>query len=66
MELEQRIMPDGSIEVCCNDEGVRLCGFVSSMHLVQTKYNQLQGLLTGQVTTDRSDGWSHDDIEGAA
>ena len=33
MELEQRIMPDGSIEVCCNDDGVRLYGFVSSMHL---------------------------------
>ena len=66
MELEQRTMPDGSIEVCCNDEGVRLCGFVSSMHLVQTKYNQLQQMLTGHLTTDRTDGWSHDDIEGAA
>ena len=66
MELEHRTMPDGSVEVCCNDDGVRLCGFVSSMHLVEPKYNQLHKLLTGQLTTDRSDGWTHDDVEGAA
>ena len=70
MEMETRTMPDGhSIEVCAVKEGFRLCGWVSSEHLTTPKYNQLAGILSGQLTTDadgRTGQIEHDEIEGAA
>ena len=59
-------MPDGDIEVCAVQDGIRLCGIVSSMHLVDTKFNQIKLMLSGQATTDRLSPDDHDDIEEAA
>jgi len=35
-------LPDGSVKVCYCRPGFRVCGFVSSMHLVEPKLNQLK------------------------
>ena len=43
MPLELRSVDDGHMyEVCLEEEGVRKCTFVSSMHLVDGKERQLR------------------------
>ena len=66
MQLETRVMPSGDIEVCAEEDGLRLCGFVSAWHLVDTKYNQCVEMLSGQLTTDRLEHAYQDEIEDAA
>ena len=47
---EQRVMPDGAYEVCAAIDGLRLCGFVSSAHLCDQKFNQLAAQLGRDLT----------------
>lgn len=43
MTLELRSVDDGSYyEVCLEEEGIRECTYVSSMHLVDEKEHQLR------------------------
>ena len=50
IQQEQRVMPDGAYEVCAAIDGLRLCGFVSSAHLCDQKFNQLARQLGREVT----------------
>lgn len=46
MSLELRSVDDGHMyEVCLEEEGVRKCTFVSSMHLVECKERQLRAAI---------------------
>lgn len=51
IQQEQRVMPDGAYEVCAAIDGLRLCGFVSSAHLCDQKFNQLARQLGRDITT---------------
>ena len=50
IQQEQRVMPDGAYEVCAAIDGLRLCGFVSSAHLCDQKFNQLAAQLGRDLT----------------
>ncbi len=46
MPLELRSVDDGHMyEVCLQEEGIRKCTFVSSMHLVDSKERQLRAAI---------------------
>jgi len=44
-------LPDGQIKVCIESKNLRVCGFVTSMHLVEPKVNQLIALYQGEGLT---------------
>jgi len=46
MTLELRSVDDGHMyEVCLEENGIRKCTFVSSMHLVESKEHQLRNAI---------------------
>ena len=56
MKTELNNLDDGSVKVCIEKDNFRVCGFVSSQHLVEPKVNQLLSLLNGDtVTVDLED-----------
>ena len=51
MNRELETLPDGSIKVCIETNNLRVCGFVSSMHLIEPKVNQLIAMYNGDGLT---------------
>ena len=51
MNPEVTTLPDGQIKVCIESENLRVCGFVTSMHLVEPKVNQLLAMYRGEGLT---------------
>ena len=51
MNRELTNLDDGSIKVCIEKDNLRVCGFVSSMHLVEPKVNQLIAMYNGDGLT---------------
>jgi len=51
MNPEVITLPDGQIKVCIESENLRVCGFVTSMHLVEPKVNQLLAMYSGEGLT---------------
>ena len=47
--METEVLSDGSIKVCYEEDGLRACSFVSSMHLAQDKEQQLKDMVRGMA-----------------
>ena len=45
--METEVLADGSIKVCYEEDGLRACSFVSSLHLAQDKEKQLKDMVRG-------------------
>ena len=45
--METEVLSDGSIKVCYEEDGLRACSFVSSMHLAGDKEKQLKEMVRG-------------------
>ena len=48
-DLQLRSTSDDMYEVCLEEDGIRECCFVSSMHLVQEKEQQLRASIKRQA-----------------
>ena len=47
--METEVLADGSIKVCYEENGIRACSFVSSLHLAQDKEGQLKAMVRGMA-----------------
>ena len=45
MTATTRTLDDGTVEICVTQDGITELGWVSSMHLCQTKINQLEAVI---------------------
>ena len=45
MTATTRTLDDGTVEICVTQDGLVELGWVSSMHLCQTKINQLEAVI---------------------
>ena len=45
MTTTTRTLDDGTVEICVIEDGMTELGWVSSMHLTQTKINQLKAAI---------------------
>jgi len=61
MTLELRSVDDGHMyEVCLEEDGIRKCTFVSSMHLVECKEYQLREAIKRQALRTMIENASND------
>ena len=47
--METEVLSDGSIKVCYEEDGLRACSFVSSLHLAQDTEKQLKEMVLGMA-----------------
>lgn len=62
MNRQLETLPDGSIKVCIEANNLRVCGFVTSMHLVEPKVNQLIAMYNGEGLTLEVEDDDLDDV----